>query len=117
MKIPRLRVRQMIFLVVYAALMGCAHESSLPGNSHPILPSPVVTYPSGTPGHVWIEASVVTEPTYQLAEVWIEAGGSDTERRVTSSHISNRDREKLLKNTHMKTGAYVLVPRSAVMRD
>ena len=61
MKLPRLRVRELVFLAVYVALIGQSLIlSRRPGRIGPL--------PSGYAGHVWIGASELQGlklPTYQ----------------------------------------------------
>ncbi len=121
MMLPRLRVSQMIFLVVYAALIGCAHQQSLQDRSRPAITNrarPVKTYRAATRGYVWVEHSEVTGPVFVRAQVWIErsspADDSDASSIRPNGGISLAELEHLRRNTRMPTGWYILVPESAV---
>ena len=121
MKFPGLRVSQMIYLVVYAALIGCTHQHSVPDRARPVKTDrarPVITYPSATRGYVWVKHSVETGPVFVKAQVWIEqpppGGNSDASSIRPNGGIFLPELEQLRRNTRMPTGWYILVPESAV---
>ena len=62
MTLPRLRVRELMFLVVYAALIGQAFVLSTLGQR-------VSSVPSTVPGYVWVEASDAA--SLDLPEGWV----------------------------------------------
>ncbi len=111
MKLPRLRVSQLICLVVYAALIGSALQLGLSGR--------VVTYPSHVAGFLWAPESDVDEKVIPRMQVDISAQGA----AITAEMVSTSEMEYVLDlvdeiwpNAAEDEGTWVLVPEDAVRR-
>ncbi len=120
-KLPRLRVSQLIYLVVYAALIGSALLH--------ILFDPVVTYPSSIPGFVWAKESRVDETVVPRLVVEMDGQGAEigpvtilgvSVVAVSGSGLPNELTDAaglvdaLCKSPGTYDGTWVLVPEGAV---
>ena len=115
MRLPRLRVRQMIFLVVYAALIGNALLDSFSGR--------VVTHPSNVPGYVWVMESDAQEiGAPRVAVEIIRQGIVGIEVRGARARVNGKAHEVglpvliegLLGNPSLSDGRWVLLPEDAL---
>ncbi len=109
MKLPRLRVRQMIFLVVYAALIGNAWHLSYSGRA--------VTYPSSVPGFLWAPVSDVDVRVIPRVVVNVRAKGAAFPDGKASSLEFNALIEfvnESNRNPDMAEGTWLLVAEDAV---
>ncbi len=108
MKFPRLRVRQLIFLVVYVALIASALQLSLSGR--------VVTYPSSISGYVWAAESDVDWDEMGLPRAVVSIRRSIIDQSSFNFFRTGETRlmGELMRNPDLGDGRWLLVPEDSV---